>query len=51
MIQYFYQTKHYIHRNFWQFVFGDNSLSLPVDWWHNYLSMFGKVEHLLNIVA
>jgi len=24
-------ARHY----FWQSVFGDNSLSLPVDWWHN----------------
>jgi len=28
------RARHY----FWQSVFGDNSLSLPVDWWHNCFS-------------
>jgi predicted membrane-bound spermidine synthase len=29
------RARHY----FWQFVFGDNSLSPPVDWWHNCILM------------
>jgi ABC-type nickel/cobalt efflux system permease component RcnA len=35
---------------FWQSVFGDNSLSLPVDWWHNCRSMPCKAGRLLNVV-
>ena len=38
-------ARHY----FWQSVFGDNSLSLPVDWWHNCSSMPCKAGRLLNI--
>src|SRR5210317_2557542 len=36
-------------RCFWQSVFGDNSLSLPVDWWHNCRSLPCKAGRLLNI--
>src|SRR6056300_1675702 len=36
-------------RCFWQSVFGDNSLSLPVDWWHYCSSMPCKAGRLLNI--
>jgi len=40
------RARHY----FWQSVFGDNSLSLPLDWWHNCFSMSCKTERLFNIV-
>ncbi|MDC0337269.1 hypothetical protein OAN95_03530 [Alphaproteobacteria bacterium] len=36
-------------RCFWQSGFGDNSLSLPVDWWHYCSSMPCKAGRLLNI--
>jgi hypothetical protein len=40
------RARHY----FWQSVFGDNSLSLAVNWWHNCLSMSCKAGRLFNIV-
>jgi hypothetical protein len=39
-------ARHY----FWQSVFGDNNLSLPVDWWHYCFSMSCKAGRLFNIV-